>query len=71
MEHREDLHATRVQALKNVSTKIRKKESAFLLYSLAVQALTEERKIYCLLVECLCSVSHSQITYNAVVRPAA
>ncbi len=32
-----------------------------------MQALIEERKLYCFVVEHFCSVVHNQIAYNALV----
>lgn len=35
--------------------------------SMCTQALIEERKLYCFVVEHFCSVVHNQIAYNALV----
>ena len=34
---------------------------------ITIQALIEERKLYCFVVEHFCSVIHNQIAYNALV----
>lgn len=37
------------------------------LLTLHIQALTEERKLYCFVVDHFCSVVHNQIAYNSTV----
>lgn len=41
--------------------------SLYMCSVLTMQALIEERKLYCFVVEHFCSVVHNQIAYNALV----